>query len=312
MQSYKEENCPFCQHRLSPSATELSPRNLCCVCPRLYLPMSTWVPAPLHTMAQQWTHRHLLLWPWTTTAEAAASLRLAHREDNEGDTNTTPPARLCLGCKMHTEVCSGEIRPREGCGSSCLTSSRRTACLSAPVGAPLHTGHIQLAPAGWNTAAPGWSYECEQKGPKGGRGSSQLGKEPTASSRKPPGAFQLGLFLSKGLCYKAVWEKGGINAPKAAVKSTLQSSCSLCYLILILIGIFSLVLPGVLGSLCTCSSWDRQPQPARTRRWPCSPCWGQEESRHHTHTALTDIPFNATPSSAKCLQIANSLGDSKY
>lgn len=111
---------------------------------------------------------------------------------------------------------------------------------------------------------------ASRKDPKKWRGFSQLGKEPTASSRKPPQAFQLGLLHSTGLCYKAVWEKEGINAPKAAVKSTLQSSCSLCYLILILIEIFLLVLPGVLGSLCTCCSRDRQAQAARTRCCPAA------------------------------------------
>lgn len=75
--------------------------------------------------------------------------------------------------------------------------------------------------------------------PRKQRGSSELGTESAAFSRRTPRAFQLGFFHSKGLCYKAVWEKEGINAPEAAVKSTLQSSCSHCYLILILIEVFS-------------------------------------------------------------------------
>lgn len=33
----------------------------------------------------------------------------------------------------------------------------------------LDTGHVQFAPAGWDVAAPGWSYKHEQEGPKGER-----------------------------------------------------------------------------------------------------------------------------------------------
>lgn len=147
---------------------------------------------------------------------------------------------------------------------------------------------------------------ASRKDPEKWRGSSQLGKEPTASSKKPPRAFQLGLFHSKGLCYKAVWEKEGINAPKAAVKSTLQSSCSLCYLILILIEIFPLCCPGY---------WDpvhvllqgQAAQPARTRCWA-----GAEQAPLCARCPARRCSPNATPSSAKWLQIANSLGDSKY
>lgn len=51
-------------------------------------------------------------------------------------------------------------------------------------------------------------------------------------------------FTAKGSVTKLCGRKEGINAPKAAVKSTLQSSCSLCYLILILIETFSLCCPG--------------------------------------------------------------------
>lgn len=120
----------------------------------------------------------------------------------------------------------------------------------ARVGSHVQHGHVQLAPAGRDAAAPGRSYKREQEGPR------EVERLLTAwqgahcfLQKKPPRAFQLGLFHSKGLCYKAVWEKERINAPKAAVKSTLQSSCFLCYLILILIEIFPAVLPGVLGSL---------------------------------------------------------------
>lgn len=86
--------------------------------------------------------------------------------------------------------------------------------------------------------------------PKKSRSSSEVGKEPAAFSRKTPRAFQLGLLHSKGFCYKAVWEKEGINAPKAVMKSTLQSSCSLCYLILILIEVFSHFARGAWILLC--------------------------------------------------------------
>ena len=145
---------------------------------------------------------------------------------------------------------------------------------------PPAPSHVQCFATGWEMAAA--RPRSGRNDPKKQRGSSELGKEPAASSRRTPRAFQLGLSRSRGLCYKAAWEKEGINAPKAVLKSTLRSSCSFCYLILIIIEVFFLVLPGVPRSPCACSSRGSQPRPARThcdRRWPL-------RSRGSTQTGL--------------------------
>lgn len=127
----------------------------------------------------------------------------------------------------------------------------------ARVGAPCPTWGTSSSPlqAGmWQLQVGATS--ASRKDTEKWRGSSQLGKEPTASSKKnhhKPSSWVC--FTAKGSVTKLCGrKKERINAPKAAVKSTLQSSCFLCYLILILIEIFPAVLPGVLGSLCSCSS----------------------------------------------------------
>lgn len=158
------------------------------------------------------------------------------------------------------------------------------------------------------------------------RKAPQLGKEPATFSRKILKAFQLGLFFSKDLSYKAVWEKEGIDAPEAVVKSTLQSSCSLCYLILILIEVFFFC-PRCLDP-SVCSSQGNQRQRAHTCRHHCShqrplrvptACWGCLAGRTQAglHACFVqapcrDFPSNAIPSAVKCLQIAKSLRDAKY
>lgn len=180
--------------------------------------------------------------------------------------------------------------------------------------------------AGWDMAATDHIYKRGKTTQTQSRKAPQLGKEPVTFSRKVPKAFQLGLFFSTDLSYKAVWEKEGIDAPEAVVKSTLQSSCSLCYLILILIEVFFFC-PGCLDP-SVCSSQGSQPQPAHTCRhrsghqrpprvptacWGCSAGWTQAGLHACFVQALCwAFPSNAIPSAVKCLQIAKSLRDSKY
>lgn len=130
-------------------------------------------------------------------------------------------------------------------------------------------------------------------------------------------------FTAKGSVTKLCGRrKEGINAPKAVRKSTLQSSCSLCYLILILIEVFSpfargawiplcVLLPGQPATTCL-----HGPAAAATAgpaaRSGCSEAGPRLRFTHRVRAPLRDILFNAISSSVKCLQIAKSLRDSKY
>lgn len=145
----------------------------------------------------------------------------------------------------------------------------------------------QSAPTGWDMAAPGWSYKCEQEGPKeverlltAWQGAHCFLQKTTMSL---PAGF---VSQQRALLQSCVGERRNKCPQGCCEEHTSEQLLSLLSN-LNFNRIFFPVLPGVLGSLCTCCCWDRQPQVARTHCWPRSPRWGRSPGRRRAGITLT-------------------------
>lgn len=180
-------------------------------------------------------------------------------------------------------------------------------------------GHVQFAPAGWDMAAPCRSYKCEQEGPKeverlltAWQGAHCFLQKTTMSL---PAGF---VSQQRALLQSCVGERRNKCPQGCCEEHTSEQLLSLLSNLNFNRDFFSYVARGTqipLHVLLLRQAATTCPHTLLALHPTLGPLPRQEESRHYTHAvhaALRDIPFNATPSSVKCLQIANSLGDSKY